>query len=72
MVGLVCLVQAFMLTDRFAFAAASLLKVAWGTVYLLGWVLGQSPRGYVSAVIWLGFAGWLAIISGWRESRRDS
>ncbi|GAA4560497.1 hypothetical protein [Planotetraspora kaengkrachanensis] len=70
-VGLTCMVQALMLTDRLAFAAASLLMVVWGTVYLLGWAVGEIPRGFVSAVIWLGFAGWLAIISGWREARRD-
>ncbi|MFI6883355.1 hypothetical protein [Streptosporangium canum] len=66
-VGALCLVQAFLRTDRMAFAAASLLKVAWGTVYLLGWALGDVPRGYVTATIWLGFAAWVAIISGWRE-----
>jgi hypothetical protein len=70
-VGLTCMVQAFMVSDRIAFAVASLLMVVWGTVYLLGWALGEIPRGFVSAVIWLGFAGWLAIISGWREARRD-
>jgi hypothetical protein len=66
-VGLVCLVQAFARFDTFAFAAASLLKVVWGTVYVLGWALGDIPRGWVASVIWYGFAIWLAIISGWRE-----
>lgn len=66
-VGVLCLIQAFLPTDRLAFSTASLLKVAWGTVYLLGWALGDVPRGYVTATIWLGFAAWVAIISGWRE-----
>ena len=67
-VGLLCAVQAFMRVDRIAFAAASLLKVAWGTVYLIGWVMGAIPRGYVSVVIWLGFAGFVQLIAGWREN----
>ncbi|MEU8199302.1 hypothetical protein AB0C10_36510 [Microbispora amethystogenes] len=68
-VGVLCAVQAFMRTDRWAFAAASLIKVLWGAVYLLGSLLGQVPRGWVAAAVWLGFAAWVAIISGWRESQ---
>jgi len=70
-VGLVCLVQAFARRDALAFTAASLLKAAWGTVYLVGWALGDIPRGWLASVIWYGFAIWLAIISGWREPDRS-
>lgn len=70
-VGLVCLVQAFARTDVIAFGAASLLKVLWATVYLIGWALGDIPRGWLASVIWYGFAVWLAIISGWREPDRS-
>jgi hypothetical protein len=71
-VGVLCAVQAFMLTDRLAFAAASLIKVLWGTLYLLGWAFGAVPRGWVVAAVWLGFAAWVAIISGWREPPRGT
>lgn len=67
-VGLICAMQAFAWHDRVAFAAASSLKVVWGMVYLLGWALGDIPRGYVSAVIWLAFAGFVQVIAGWREN----
>ncbi len=68
-VSVLCMVQAFMRADRFAFAASSLLKVLWGTVHLLGWALGAVPRGYVSAVVFLGFAGFVQVIAGWKENR---
>ena len=67
-VGVLCLAQAFMRVDRSAFAAASSLKVAWGVVYLAGWAIGAIPRGYVSAAVWLAFAGFIQVIAGWREN----
>jgi hypothetical protein len=70
-VGLVCAVYAFARADRLAFAAASLLKVLWGTLYLLGWALGVVPRGYVAAVLFLGFAGFVQVIAGWMENRES-
>lgn len=69
-VGAVCLVQAFMAEDRLAFVAASGLKVGWGALHLAGWLLGEIPRGYVAAVIWLAFAGFVAVIASWPEPRR--
>lgn len=69
-VGLVCLAQAFMRSDRVAFAAATLLKCVFGLVHLLGYLMYDVPRGYVSAVIWLAFGGWVAIISTWPEAVR--
>ncbi|MGW0587471.1 hypothetical protein [Streptosporangium sp. NPDC002607] len=70
MVGLLCLVQTVMTEDRPAFIAASWLKVGWGCLYLTGFLLGEIPRGYVSAVIWLSFAGFVAVISSWPEPPR--
>lgn len=66
-VGLVCLAGAFARQDRWAFAAAMFLKVLWGVTYLLGWVMFHLERGYVSAAIWLVFAGWIFVISTWPE-----
>jgi hypothetical protein len=70
-VGLVCLVQAFMQFDRLAFACASALKLAWGLAHLIGWLIADVPRGYVSAAIWLAFAGFVQVISTWREPEGD-
>jgi hypothetical protein len=69
-VGLLCGVQAFMRSDRAAFAAASLIKVVWGIIQLLGWAIADLERGYVSAVIWLALAAFVHVIAGWPEPAR--
>ena len=66
-VGLVCFAQAFMRSDRVAFAAASALKVGWGLIHLVGWIAVDLPRGYLGATIWLAFAGFVHVISTWPE-----
>lgn len=71
-VGALCAVGAVWHPARnAAFSAAELLKVSWGAVYLCGW-LNDDPgmiRGYLSAVIWFGFAFVVLLVSGWRENR---
>lgn len=66
-IGLICLWYAFQRCDRWGFAAAIFLKIVWGLVSLGGWLLGGVERGWVSATIWLAFAGWVWVISGWPE-----
>lgn len=63
-VGLVCLVFAFLVRDTAAFMAAVALKVGWGLPALFGWTSGHVPLGYISAVIWLGFAAFVYLIAG--------
>lgn len=63
-VGAICLLYAFRAYDTPAFAAAVALKVAWGLLSLFGWLSGHVDRGYVSAVIWLGFACFVYLIAG--------
>ncbi|MEU7741967.1 hypothetical protein [Nonomuraea sp. NPDC049158] len=70
-VGLLCLAQAFMRTDRAAFAAAMLIKVVWGLVQFFGWLIAGLDRGYVSAVIWLALAAFVHVIAGWPEPARQ-
>ncbi len=62
-----CIVQAFQRRDRIAFGLASLCSVGWAIVQLLGWLLGEVPRGYVGAALWTGFAAFVQLIAGWRE-----
>jgi len=50
-----------------AFATAALVKATWGMVYLVGWLAGDMPRGYLSAAIWCTFAAVVLIISAWPE-----
>lgn len=63
-VGLVCLVYAFRVYDTPGFMAAVSLKVGWGLLSLFGWQAGVIDRGYVSAAIWLAFAGFVFLIAG--------
>jgi hypothetical protein len=66
-VGVLCLFQAFVRSDRVAFSAAAALKGGFGLVILAGWIWADVPRGYVTAVIWLAFAGFVQVISTWPE-----
>lgn len=63
-VGVICLVFAFLPRDTVAFTAAVALKVTWGLLAILGQLAGTADRGYVSAVIWLGFAAFVYLIAG--------
>lgn len=70
-VGVVCFVEAFLTVDRLAFTLAVLLKFLWGTAMLASWMLTTTnPHGWLSAAIWLAFAGVTSIISYWPEQRR--
>lgn len=64
LVGMVCLAYAAQIYDTIAFMCAAGLKVGWGLLALLGWMAGSVDRGYVSAVIWLGFAAFVVLIAG--------
>lgn len=70
--GLLCAVHAFTAEDRAGFTAASALSVGWSVLHLAGWALGEIPRGFVTAVVWLTFAAYAQVIAGWPEpARRD-
>lgn len=66
-VAVVCLAGAPVRRDRAAYAAAAALKVLWGSMFLVGWLAGVIDRGWVSAVIWLAFAGIVIRIASWPE-----
>lgn len=66
-VGVICLAFAVRHYDKVAFSAAIAIKILWGVMHLLAWLLGDVQRAYVSATIWLCVAGFVAIISAWPE-----
>lgn len=66
-VGLVCLICAFRVRDRLAFAAAVGLKVLWGGTFLVGWMIAGLDRGWLASAIWLALALFAFIISSWPE-----
>jgi hypothetical protein len=65
-VGLLCAVQAFMVSDRAAFAAASALKVGWAILHAGAWVAGVE-NAWWSVAVWLTFAGVVHVIATWPE-----
>jgi hypothetical protein len=65
--GCLCLIGAFMRDDSLAWAAAMLIKVLWGAVFLFGWLVAGVERGWVSAAIWLCAAALVALLSSWPE-----
>lgn len=67
-VGVVCLVGAFSRRDQWAFAVAEALKVLWGVTLTLGWAFGGLDRGWVAGVIWMAFAGLVAVVASWPEA----
>lgn len=64
LVSVICMFYAFRTYDTVGFVAAVALKVAWAVLSLLGWLSGVVDRGYISAAIWLAFAGFVVIIAG--------
>jgi hypothetical protein len=66
-VGSVCLVCAFAPKDALGYAAAMFLKLLWGTTFLLGWIFTDVERGYLTATIWLAFAGVTGLIATWPD-----
>ncbi len=63
-VGALCLGYAFRTYDTPAFICAVGLKVGWGLLSLWGWLAGAVERGWITAVIWLAFAGFVFLIAG--------
>lgn len=72
-VGLGCLAAACWHPPRWLmFGLATLLKMAWASGYLVGWV-GHMPlyvRGYQTAMIFGGLGLITYLVAGWQENRR--
>lgn len=66
-VGLLCLSRSFRRRDAAAFAAAIGIKLLWAIVGMAAWLFGGVERGYLTTVVWLGFATLVAIIASWPE-----
>lgn len=69
-VGLLALIFAFRVHDGIGYGACIFIKLLWGMLFLLGWVIGEVERGYLSAAIWLTFAGVLSVIATWPDESR--
>jgi hypothetical protein len=68
-VGVLCLIQAWMTDDRWAFASQMSLLWIWAA-FTLAAIGPQAPRAIIGAVIWATFGGFVLILSGWPEQPR--
>lgn len=65
--AVVCLVSAFLIRDKFAFACAIAIKLAWGSLFIAGGLAGAVPRAWLGAAVYLSLAAFVAVIASWPE-----
>jgi hypothetical protein len=54
------------------FAALYLTAVPWGLSSLMSWQpLGDNPRGWIGAAIWVALGGAISTVVGWPEPPRE-
>lgn len=70
--GLIAIVSAWLPQGRDwpGFLALPLMVLPWAVSYLLAWILGDFPRGWVAAVVWGAIAAPVLVVAGWREPPR--
>lgn len=54
------------------FTGLVLVWTPWSLSYLVSWWLGENPRGWISATIFVALAGVPAVVAGWSEVPRLS
>lgn len=70
--GLIAIVSAWLPQGRDwpGFLALPLMVLPWTVSYLLAWIIGDFPRGWVAAVVWGAIAAPVLVVAGWREPPR--
>lgn len=70
--GLIALVSAWMPqgVDWAGFLALPLIVLPWMASYLVSWLQGDFPRGWIAAVVWAAIAVPVLVAAGWREPPR--
>lgn len=70
--GLLALAAAFMPqgADWFGFVGLVLIVLPWTLAYLVSWLQGDFPRGWVAAAVWAAIAVPVIVVAGWRETPR--
>lgn len=56
--------------DAAAFLALPLVVVPWMASYLVTWILGDYPRGWVAAAVWTAITVPVLVVAGWPEPPR--
>ncbi|MEU8756200.1 hypothetical protein AB0C88_37510 [Streptomyces chartreusis] len=57
-------------SDRFGFAALSLMVTPWIVSYLVAWGQGNFPRGWIASALYGGLAIGIMVVAGWSEPPR--
>lgn len=67
--GLTAIVSSWMPQGRdwVGFLALPAMVLPWMTSYLLAWLMGDFPRGWVAALVWGVIAVPVLVVAGWRE-----
>lgn len=70
--GVVAILSAFLRqgSDRFGFAALSLMVTPWIVSYLVAWGQGTFPRGWIASALYGGLAIGIMVVAGWSEPPR--
>lgn len=53
-----------------AYGALITPPVLWAVVFLIAWVIGAHPLGWVSAISYALMAGWILVVSDWPNPAR--
>ena len=71
-IGIVALVSAWLPQGRdwVAFLLLPLMVVPWIVSYLIAWIVGDFPRGWVATLVWAAIAVPVWVVAGWREPPR--
>lgn len=56
--------------DWIAFLLLPLMVLPWMASYLIAWLAGDFPRGWVATLVWGVIAVPLLVVAGWREPPR--
>lgn len=70
--GLIAIVSAWLPPERDwpGFLALPLMVLPWTVSYLLAWIIGDYPRGWLASVVWGAIAAPVLVVAGWREPPR--
>lgn len=70
--GLVAIVAAWLPQGRdlAGFFALPLIVLPWMASYLMSWIVGDFPRGWVAAAVWGAIAAPAFVVAGWPEPPR--
>lgn len=70
--GIIAIISAWLPQGRDwpGFLALPLMVLPWMVSYLLAWIIGDFPRGWVATVVWGAIAAPVLVVAGWREPVR--